>query len=112
MHRVEVVREERVPVVERVERTYEHVPAGERVERMGERVVERYPAYEGRYMTRSANHYSPARAEYVSRVAYRGPEEGKRLSSADHHFASRTFQGSTATMRQDRHSPLRRSAEK
>lgn len=94
--------------------------------------VTRYevPVEHRSYVTKSANHYSPVRHEsYVSRVAYRGADEAKRGPSAEHNIQTRTFSSdqnrlgvheyrpstavhaSTAATR-ERHSPLRRSAEK
>jgi len=51
---------------------------------VGERFVSRYEADAARYQSRSANHYSPVRHEYMARTAYR-QEEGasKRLSSQE-----------------------------
>ena len=65
-----------------------------------------------RVITRSANHYSPARHEYVSRVAYRAEDNQARTFSSDqnrlvHEYRPSTaVHESTAATRQ-RHSPLR-----
>jgi len=81
-----IVKEERIPVVERVERTVENVPVGDRYER----VVERVPRYEvsdmgggSRYLARSANHYSPNRNDTYSRIVYKGGDENRRTTSAE-----------------------------
>lgn len=86
-----------------------------------------------RYQARSANHYSPARAEHVQRVAYTQAaavnEHSRRMASAEHDMAVRqhrtfsndqnrfNYQYRPATTGapgqvKDRHSPLRRSNEK
>lgn len=76
-----------------------------------------HPAVERRVVTKSANHYSPARTEtYVSRVAYRGDPACRTFSSDQprlgvHEYRANVHVAAAAT--RDRHSPLRRaSAEK
>jgi hypothetical protein len=65
-----------------------------------------------REVTRSANHYSPARHEYVARAAFRGEEQARTFSSDQNRLGvheyrpSAAVHGSTAATRQGR-SPLR-----
>ena len=88
-----------------------------------ERAAMHHAAMQSRYeplpvardVTRSANHYSPARHEYVSRVAYRGEEQARTFSSDQNRLGvheyrpSAAVHESTAATRQ-RHSPLRRGS--
>lgn len=74
-----------------------------------------YPV-DHRVVTRSANHYSPARHEYVSRVAYRAEDnQARTFSSEQNRLGEHVYRSSTAVhdstaATRARHSPLRRAS--
>lgn len=60
-----------------------------------------------REVTRSANHYSPARHEYVPRAAYRAEEQARTFSSDQNRLGAHEYRASAAAHGRQGRSPLR-----